>query len=311
MHAGDEVGSVERAAAATTSRAPPGGTSSACWKTKRTSPASSSRRPASSCAAPSNMAVRPSCPHACMTPGRVEAYGRSFSSRIGSASMSARRTTTFPGRDPCSRATTAVPAGRSISRPPNERSVCSTNADVSCSANESSGLAWRWRRHAIARASRSSETSCEPCDRGCHRGHASGNRGRSGVGRVRQWPTPSRWTRSSPSAGDAASCSRRSEIYGGLGSSYDYGHYGVLLKDNVKQRWLAAMVRERDDIVALDSSIILHPQRLGGIRARRRASPTRSSTAGPASSASAPTTSTRRSAASGRASNPARPPTAT
>jgi glycyl-tRNA synthetase len=50
-----------------------------------------------------------------------------------------------------------------------------------------------------------------------------------------------------------------SEIYGGLGSSYDYGHYGVLLKENVKARWLEAMVRERDDIVALDSSILLHP----------------------------------------------------
>jgi glycyl-tRNA synthetase len=51
-----------------------------------------------------------------------------------------------------------------------------------------------------------------------------------------------------------------SEIYGGLANSYDYGHYGVLLKDNVKARWLEAMVRERDDIVALDSSIILHPK---------------------------------------------------
>ena len=51
-----------------------------------------------------------------------------------------------------------------------------------------------------------------------------------------------------------------SEIYGGLGSSYDYGHYGVLLKDNVKSAWLRAMVQERDDILALDSSIILHPQ---------------------------------------------------
>ena len=51
-----------------------------------------------------------------------------------------------------------------------------------------------------------------------------------------------------------------SEIYGGLASSYDYGHYGVLLKDNVKARWLEAMVRERDDIVALDSSIILNPR---------------------------------------------------
>jgi len=51
-----------------------------------------------------------------------------------------------------------------------------------------------------------------------------------------------------------------SEIYGGLGSAYDYGHYGVLLKENVKARWLEAMVRERDDIVALDSSLILHPR---------------------------------------------------
>jgi glycyl-tRNA synthetase len=51
-----------------------------------------------------------------------------------------------------------------------------------------------------------------------------------------------------------------SEIYGGLASSYDYGHYGVLLKENVKARWLEAMVQERDDIVALDSAIILHPR---------------------------------------------------
>jgi glycyl-tRNA synthetase len=51
-----------------------------------------------------------------------------------------------------------------------------------------------------------------------------------------------------------------SEIYGGLGSSYDYGHYGVLLKENVKARWLEAMVQERDDIVALDSAIVLHPK---------------------------------------------------
>jgi glycyl-tRNA synthetase len=60
-------------------------------------------------------------------------------------------------------------------------------------------------------------------------------------------------------------CKRRgfvfpsSEIYGGLGSSYDYGHYGVLLKNNVKARWWRAMLQERDDIVALDSAIIQHP----------------------------------------------------
>src|SRR4051812_37346143 len=51
-----------------------------------------------------------------------------------------------------------------------------------------------------------------------------------------------------------------SEIYGGLGSAYDYGHYGVLLKTNVKNAWWRAMIQERDDIVALDSAIILHPR---------------------------------------------------
>src|SRR3712207_4411508 len=51
-----------------------------------------------------------------------------------------------------------------------------------------------------------------------------------------------------------------SEIYGGLGSTYDYGHYGVLLKANVRERWLHAMVQARDDIVLLDSAVILHPR---------------------------------------------------
>jgi glycyl-tRNA synthetase len=51
-----------------------------------------------------------------------------------------------------------------------------------------------------------------------------------------------------------------SEIYGGLGSAYDYGHYCVLAKNNVKARWLEAMVQERDDVVALDSAIILNPR---------------------------------------------------
>jgi glycyl-tRNA synthetase len=50
-----------------------------------------------------------------------------------------------------------------------------------------------------------------------------------------------------------------SEIYGGIGSSYDYGHYGVLLKNNVKAQWWRAMLQERDDVVALDSAIIQHP----------------------------------------------------
>jgi glycyl-tRNA synthetase len=61
-------------------------------------------------------------------------------------------------------------------------------------------------------------------------------------------------------------CKRRgfvfpsSEIYGGLGSSYDYGHYGVLLKNNIKAQWWRAMLQERDDVVALDSAIIQHPR---------------------------------------------------
>jgi glycyl-tRNA synthetase len=50
-----------------------------------------------------------------------------------------------------------------------------------------------------------------------------------------------------------------SEIYGGLGSTYDYGHYGVLAKNNIRSLWFQAMVQERDDIVALDSAIILNP----------------------------------------------------
>src|SRR6476660_2298353 len=51
-----------------------------------------------------------------------------------------------------------------------------------------------------------------------------------------------------------------SEIYGGLGSTYDYGHYGDLTKNNIRGRWLQAMVQERDDIVLIDSAIILHPR---------------------------------------------------
>ncbi len=63
-----------------------------------------------------------------------------------------------------------------------------------------------------------------------------------------------------------ALCKRRgfifpsSEIYGGVGSTYDYGHYGVLLKNNVKAEWWRSMLQERDDIVAIDSAIIQHPR---------------------------------------------------
>jgi glycyl-tRNA synthetase len=63
-----------------------------------------------------------------------------------------------------------------------------------------------------------------------------------------------------------ALCKRRglifpaSEIYGGIANTYDYGHYGVLLKKNVIDLWWKAMIQERDDVVALDSAIIQHPR---------------------------------------------------
>src|SRR6266511_323848 len=63
-----------------------------------------------------------------------------------------------------------------------------------------------------------------------------------------------------------ALCKRRgfifqsSEIYGGLASTYDYGHYGVLLKNNVKAEWWRAVLQERDDMVALDAAILMHPK---------------------------------------------------
>lgn len=51
-----------------------------------------------------------------------------------------------------------------------------------------------------------------------------------------------------------------SEIYGGLGSCYDYGPLGAELKRNVKEAWWRSMVRLRDDVVGLDASIIMHPK---------------------------------------------------
>ena len=61
-------------------------------------------------------------------------------------------------------------------------------------------------------------------------------------------------------------CKRRgfifqsSEIYGGLGSVWDYGPLGVELKRNLQERWWHAMVRARDDIEGLDSAILMHPR---------------------------------------------------
>jgi len=61
-------------------------------------------------------------------------------------------------------------------------------------------------------------------------------------------------------------CKRRgyifqsSEIYGGIGSVWDYGPLGVELQRNVKEAWWRAMVHERDDIEGLDAGILMHPR---------------------------------------------------
>ena len=61
-------------------------------------------------------------------------------------------------------------------------------------------------------------------------------------------------------------CKRRgfifqsSEIYGGLANTWDYGPYGVELKNNVKRAWWKAVVYERDDIFGMDAAILMHPK---------------------------------------------------
>ena len=63
-----------------------------------------------------------------------------------------------------------------------------------------------------------------------------------------------------------ALCKRRgfifqsSEIYGGLNGAWDYGPMGSELKRNVKNAWWKAMVQDRDDMVGLDASILMHPK---------------------------------------------------
>ena len=108
-----------------------------------------------------------------------------------------------------------------------------------------------------------------------------------------------------------------SEIYGGLGSSYDYGHYGVLLKENVKARWLEAMVQRAGR--HRRARLVDHPpsRGLGGVRPRPAASAIPSSTAATckhrfrADHLADPRARGAPLRASVRASGPARPPTAT
>ncbi|GAB4285457.1 MAG: glycine--tRNA ligase [Candidatus Dojkabacteria bacterium] len=51
-----------------------------------------------------------------------------------------------------------------------------------------------------------------------------------------------------------------SEIYGGFQAVYDFGHYGYLLKENIKNAWQKAMWQDRNDVVSLDSGIFMHPR---------------------------------------------------
>lgn len=61
-------------------------------------------------------------------------------------------------------------------------------------------------------------------------------------------------------------CKRRgfifqgSEIYGGLANTWDYGPYGVELKNNIKRAWWQANVYERSDMYGLDAAILMHPK---------------------------------------------------
>lgn len=61
-------------------------------------------------------------------------------------------------------------------------------------------------------------------------------------------------------------CKRRgfifpgSEIYGGLAGTYDYGHYGIIMKNNIRDLWWKSMVFDREDVYGLDSAIFLHPK---------------------------------------------------
>ena len=61
-------------------------------------------------------------------------------------------------------------------------------------------------------------------------------------------------------------CKRRgfifpsSEIYGGLSSCWDYGPIGIELKRNIKDAWWKTMVQERDDVLGIDTSILMAPE---------------------------------------------------
>ena len=67
-------------------------------------------------------------------------------------------------------------------------------------------------------------------------------------------------------------CKRRgfvypsSEIYGGFAGFWNYGHYGVILKENIKYLWKQRFIFDREDMFATDTSIISNPKVLENFR---------------------------------------------
>lgn len=51
-----------------------------------------------------------------------------------------------------------------------------------------------------------------------------------------------------------------SELYDGLSAVYDYGPFGIELKNNIRENWWRTMVRHRENIVGLDAAIFMHPE---------------------------------------------------
>ena len=117
-------------------------------------PGTSARRADMSSAMVIAMAVWPSCPHACITPGVPDVNGASRISVSGSASMSARHAIVLPGLSPRRMPTTPVPAMPVRTSSP---AFCRRSAMISAvrrSWNDSSGWRWKSRRSATMESRR-------------------------------------------------------------------------------------------------------------------------------------------------------------
>ncbi len=125
--------------------------SSAGWNTSRTRAGSRSPRSARARPAPSSADVCTSCPQACATPATVLRHGSLVRSSTGSASRSARRTTTGPVSGPIS-ATSPVRWSGRVTMPASASRLATTPV-VRSSAHDSSGLACRSRRTSTISAS--------------------------------------------------------------------------------------------------------------------------------------------------------------